>query len=289
MSGGSPACLPNKSRLVEAICILLSTKHTSGRDSSKLLEFHKFDCNYFCNIACRYVSRWKLILSEYNCIRARLYNSQALLEGTNLMLYNLNEGVLVILLRILKLHYTYFCVQTRWYKNTVRRDEIAMLLQGLTLPTPNTCAAANLPPALEQPSSPPSSPVEPFQFIEPEDTYGQVRPQQRSEPRSRFSNITLPPPIPTSSSLISPCTSSDQLVEIQPVSLFDRTNPPVPAPAVFETVVTENPAGDNYDTRTSRWRHLKRAESEQQLPTAKKPRKPYTCLKCGQRKTKGML
>ena len=51
MSGGSPASLPNKSRLVEAICILLSTKHTSGRkDSSKLLKFHEFDSNYFCNI-----------------------------------------------------------------------------------------------------------------------------------------------------------------------------------------------------------------------------------------------
>lgn len=45
----------------------------------------------------QYASRWKLVVSEYNTIRARLYNSQALLEGTNLMLYNINEGVLVIL------------------------------------------------------------------------------------------------------------------------------------------------------------------------------------------------
>lgn len=167
-----------------------------------------------------------------------------------------------------------------------------MLLQGLTLPTPNTCAAANLPPALEQTSSPASSPVEPFQFIEPEDTYGQVQPQRRSELWSRSSNISFPPPVPTSSSsssFISLVPSSDQLEEICPVSLFDGTNPPVPAAAVFETVVTENATGDNYDTRTSRWRHLKRAEREEQLPTAKKPRKPYTCVKCGQRKTKGML
>ena len=69
MSGGSPASLPNKSQLVEAICILLSTKYTCGKkDSSKLLEFYEFNCNYFA-IACQYVSRWKLILSEYNCIR----------------------------------------------------------------------------------------------------------------------------------------------------------------------------------------------------------------------------
>ena len=164
-----------------------------------------------------------------------------------------------------------------------------MLLQGLTLPMPSICAAANLPPALEQPSSPPSPPVEPFQFMEPEDTYGQLRPQRRSEPQSRSSSITFPPPVPTSSSsLISPGPLSDQLEEIWPVPLSEGTNPPVPAAAVFETVVTENPAGDNYDTRTSRWRHLKRTESEEQLPAIKKPRKPYTCLKCGQRKTKGM-
>ena len=175
-----------------------------------------------------------------------------------------------------------------------------MLLQGLTLPMPSICAAANLPPALEQLSSPPSPPVEPFQFIEPEDTYGQVRPQRRSEPQSRSgrsepqsrsSSITFPPPVPTSSSsssLISPGPLSDQLEEIWPVPLSEGTNPPVPAAAVFETVVTENAAGDNYDTRTNRWRHLKRTESEEQLPATKKPRKPYTCLKCGQRKTKGM-
>ena len=43
-----------------------------------------------------YTSRWKLVLSEYNSIRLRLFNSQALLEGTKLMLFNINEGVLVI-------------------------------------------------------------------------------------------------------------------------------------------------------------------------------------------------
>ena len=35
------------------------------------------------------------MLSEYNSIRLWLYNSQALLEGTNLVLFNINKGVLV--------------------------------------------------------------------------------------------------------------------------------------------------------------------------------------------------
>ena len=43
-----------------------------------------------------YASWWKLVVCEYNNIRSRVYNSQALLEGTNLMLYSINEGVLVI-------------------------------------------------------------------------------------------------------------------------------------------------------------------------------------------------
>lgn len=40
------------------------------------------------------------MVSKYNAIRGRLFNSQALLEGTNLMLYNINEGVLVILMDV---------------------------------------------------------------------------------------------------------------------------------------------------------------------------------------------
>ena len=35
------------------------------------------------------------MVSDYNNIHSRLYNSQALLEGTNLMLYSINEAVLV--------------------------------------------------------------------------------------------------------------------------------------------------------------------------------------------------
>ena len=50
----------------------------------------------------QYASRWELVVSEYNSIRARLYNSQALLEGTKLMLYSINQGVLVILTDVIK-------------------------------------------------------------------------------------------------------------------------------------------------------------------------------------------
>ena len=46
-------------------------------------------------------------------ISGRLYNSQALLEGTNLMLYNINEGVLVItdVLSMCEAYLTVFCIR----------------------------------------------------------------------------------------------------------------------------------------------------------------------------------
>ena len=42
-----------------------------------------------------YLSRWKLILKEYNAIRSRLYNSSDLLEEIKLVLYVVNQTTLV--------------------------------------------------------------------------------------------------------------------------------------------------------------------------------------------------
>ena len=69
--------------MVEAICILLAEKYHGPRRRSSPGGNRV------------YTSRWRLILSEYNSIRTRLLNSQALLEGTNLALYAINETTLV--------------------------------------------------------------------------------------------------------------------------------------------------------------------------------------------------
>ena len=60
-----------------------------------------------------YASQWKLVVCEYNNIRSRLYNNQAPLEGTNLMLYNINEGVLVItdVISMCEAYVTVFCIR----------------------------------------------------------------------------------------------------------------------------------------------------------------------------------
>ena len=139
MSAGSPASTPAKSRVVEAVCILLCQKYRQSRrevDSGKVT----------------YKSRWKLIISEYNSVRARLLNSPVL-EETNLMLCSINETTLI-----------------KWFKNEVRRDEITLLMQGLTPPQQPLCANESLPPARKLPSSPGPPPVNPHIITEPEDT-----------------------------------------------------------------------------------------------------------------------
>ena len=72
----------------------------------------------------------------------------------------------------------------------MRREEIAMLMQGLTLPDPRPCTSSSLPPTMERPFSPSPSPVEPFEFFEPVHTCGQAHVHQRAS--DNMSSI-LPP------------------------------------------------------------------------------------------------
>ena len=148
----------------------------------------------------------------------------------------------------------------RWYKNVARRDEIAMLMQGLELPSPRLCATSTLPPVMEQPTSPPPLPVEPFEFHEPVDTYGPAR------VRRRGSTSSMPPPLPPGSSttpdILMPATTATttctRAVPITPVlatmSMPSVTTPvpdvtTVPLPAAEVTIVNVS--------RTTKWRHEK--------------------------------
>jgi len=99
-SGASPAFLPSKSRIVEAIYIHLCNNIPCHRTTTT-------------NGKRRFDSRWKLIVKEYNNIRARLFNS-ALLQETNI---------------------TLFCVNVRlWEKDKTRKETVATLLQGRNSP-----------------------------------------------------------------------------------------------------------------------------------------------------------
>ncbi|PIK44872.1 hypothetical protein BSL78_18257 [Apostichopus japonicus] len=158
LSAGSPASYPNKSRVVEALCILLCEKIPQARKDDG------------------YTSRWRLILSEYNKVRQRLLNSEDLLEGTELVLLHLNEATL-----------------TRWFKEKTRRDEVTMLLQGRQLPPSRVPAEQPLPPAKEGPSRP-VSPLIPFQFPEPEDRTGLANVRRKNVPSTSGSSTAAEAP-----------------------------------------------------------------------------------------------
>ena len=81
------------------------------------------------------------------------------------MLYAINQTTLV-----------------RWYKNNVRRDEIRLLMQGLSPPQPQFTTDPNsLPPAKGLLSGPGPSPLNPHIFPEAEDTTGQARVRKRKD------------------------------------------------------------------------------------------------------------
>lgn len=125
------------------------------------------------------------MLSEYNSMRARLLNSQELLEGTNMVLYNI-EATLI-----------------RWCKDSIRRNEIKLLMQGPPLPRVESCTTDELPPAQQCPSSPPPPPVQLHVFPEPEDTVGQAQ-VRHSTIAAALAVVPPPspgtsePPVPTS-------------------------------------------------------------------------------------------
>ena len=189
--------------------------------------------------------------------------------------------------------------QARWYKNTMRREEIAMLMQGLTLPNPRPCTTS-LPPAMERHFSPPPSPVEPFEFFEPVDTCGQAH------VRRRASGNMSSTPLPLSTSL-SPTTNMSStpppvstIISVMPAPsitpVLATTTLPAPTTIVpsvattstsstpdLATVTIHEPAAAAAEVtvstvpRTTDWRHRK--------GLAKTPRKHYVCGVCGRHKS----
>ena len=96
----SGASVPSKSRIVEAVCILLCQKYpetemTSGAGKTSgfnnLLD-RSFDVEGWRRA---YLSRWKMIVQECNALRAWLFNSAGLMVETNLALYVINQTTLL--------------------------------------------------------------------------------------------------------------------------------------------------------------------------------------------------
>ena len=162
LSAGSPAFLPSKSRLVEALLIIICDKHPNpvrGKAGG----------------ARTYTSRWKLILTEYAALRSRLFNSQPLMEGTGIFLFPINETTL-----------------KKWYKDNQRRNEVKQLLQGAQLPQ-REVSQGQLPPNVLATSAP-QPPPQPHVHTEPEDTTSQARVRKsRVHKQRKTATVSQPP------------------------------------------------------------------------------------------------
>ena len=195
---------------MEAICIRLCEKFPNTR--KRRSEGGKFV----------YMSRWRLVLSKYNSIRARLFNSQALLEGTNLVQFTINEATLV-----------------RWFKNSTRISEIRSLMQGIPSSLPPPCASEPLPLPKNQPSLPPPPPDEPHTFTEPEDTTGQAQGRRRRPVMATL--LSMPSTSAAALSSEAATSASTTFANANPRFLGEVT-------VKSETVVS----------RTAEWRHRKK-------------------------------
>ena len=81
------------------------------------------------------------------------------MKDTNMVFFAINKSTL-----------------TRWYKNTIRRNEIEQQLQGISLPGNEVFGASEtLPPPQKRPHSPGPPPDDPHEFPEPKDTTGQAQ------------------------------------------------------------------------------------------------------------------
>ena len=230
LSGGMPACSPSRSRIVEAIIIHLFEAHTQPRREVDEQGKAKF------------TSRYKLVLSAYNAIRARVLNSTSIMQGTKLMLINLNEYTLL-----------------RWYKNSSRRDESRLLMQGLTLPQPEPCATDTLPPPQVLPASPPAPPEDSHMFEEAPDQTGKAR-------------------VRDTSSVVIPVAPLPHTTDTTPIVQTSTSTTLVATTSATLVATTSSSTSSTPTSRVTQWRHRKAGKDKDTIAK----RKVYCCSVCNQ-------
>ncbi len=191
----------------------------------------------------------------------------------------------------------------RWYKDTTRRNEVRILLQGQSLPPPIVVSAVPLPSLQTRPTEPPPPPEDPLTFPEADDTVGVARVRVRRGP--------LPIATPSSSPTFHTTTATSTSASTATTTTLTHTSAPVSAVATTSPSASTAPEEEASNigalvtvvttcmSRTTSWRHRRaqeawraqqRAESTidpQAEPPPAKRRKLYTCQRCGQPMSKG--
>lgn len=152
-ASSAPAQWPDCCRLVENIFLRLCNLHPSPVRKGKRAD-----------------SRWSLILRDYHKIRQLVLGNSLVMQGTEMQLVQVNQNTLV-----------------QWHNNREKKQELAVLLQGATLPPALPELEEPLQDARLLPAEPmPGRQEHPYRL--PESTAGQA--QQR-----QIASCHLPRPI----------------------------------------------------------------------------------------------
>ena len=174
---------PNCCRLVESIFIRLCAIHRSPKKRS----------------------RWDLILEDYRRIRQRILANGDVMQQTTMQLVDVSHTTLV-----------------KWHNKRVKRQDIAVVKQGLDLPSRLSVAADPLLSANMRPLSAPPQPGPAHQYLLPSSTVGQAQVKRKAVhafatpvsvgPRTQRQLFPAAPP------QLPPPTSAPQLVMLAPMS-----------------------------------------------------------------------
>ena len=191
---------PDCCRLVEAIFARLCTIHRSPKKRGT-----------------GSVSRWDLVLEDYRRIRRRILGNGAVMQQTTMQLVDVSHTTLV-----------------QWHNKRVKRQDHAVVMQGLDLPSRLAVAADPLPSASVRPLSAPPQPGPAHQYHLPSSTVGQAQVKRKAVPAfaapvavrphlQRQLFPAQPPPPPSAPQL--------QLVMLAPGTAFLAPAPvPIAAP-----------------------------------------------------------
>ncbi|KAK1886839.1 Titin [Dissostichus eleginoides] len=139
---------PDCCRLIEAIFVRLCVIHRSPRKRGTGT-----------------VSRWDLILEDYRKIRRRILSNGTVMQQTTLQLVDVSHTTLV-----------------QWHNKRVKREDKALVLQGLVLPSRLSVASDPLPPANVRPQSAAPQPGVAYHYMLPSSTVGQAKLKRKASP-----------------------------------------------------------------------------------------------------------
>ena len=243
---------PDCCRLVEAIFVRLCGLHKSPKKQGRTT-----------------LTRWSLILQDYRKIRQLILGNGTIMQETSIQLVEVNQTTL-----------------NQWHNRRVKKQDNALVLQGIDLPSRVPVAAETLLAANVRPAVTPQVPGEPHTYHLPDNTTGQaVTKRMATDAVAAAPAAVRPKPAPKRQLFPKPPTPG-------PAQILPSSSMP---PVLFGTpqthLITFIPLpGQQYPLTQASVSTASPATTS----TASARRKPYqkkvltnTCRKCGQYRTAG--